>query len=184
MGVCMHIVPSSSKLLRFSLLLLSLLVCTSLNLSSGRTSAASRAHPTNWPSFGFDARHSRFNPYEHVLNRSNVSSLKKAWSFPTENYNESSPAVVNGVAYFTSSNSNFYAITIKTGKQLWNFHMAGPSSSSPAVVNGVVYFGSVDDHVYALNAATGKQVWSFATKSTVNSSPTVVKGVLYIGSDD
>jgi hypothetical protein len=42
----------------------------------------------------------RFNPYEKVLNINNVRKLSVKWSYDTDNYVYSAPAVVNGVVYF------------------------------------------------------------------------------------
>ena len=38
---------------------------------------------TDWPQFGFNARRTRYNPFENVLGPSNVARLGVAWSFTT-----------------------------------------------------------------------------------------------------
>jgi PQQ-like domain len=86
---------------------------TATGQNSGKTASAPfQVLPANWPLFGFDARHSRVNPYENILNTSNVSSLSKAWSFATGNTVFSSPAVVNGVVYVGSRDNNVYALNL------------------------------------------------------------------------
>jgi hypothetical protein len=86
---------------------------TATGQSSGSTASAPfQVLPANWPLFGFDARQSRFNPYENILNTSNVSSLTEAWSFATGSTVYSSPAVVNGVVYAGSDDHNVYAFSL------------------------------------------------------------------------
>ena len=45
---------------------------------------------------GFDAQHTRVNPYEKVLNLTNVSQLVQAWKVPTGGRIGSVPTVANG----------------------------------------------------------------------------------------
>ena len=187
-GICMQVVSFSSKSRRLGLLVLVLLIGTCLSSTVGAHGVSVKAARTsfqvrqaNWPSFGFDARNSRFNPSEHMLSTSNVSSPTEAWSFPVDNYVESSQVVVSGVVYIDSSSGIFLALNAVTGKHLWSFvgNPRSPTYSTPAVANGVVYFGD-DYHVYALNAATGKHLWSVKA-NLVSTPPTVVNGVVYIG---
>jgi outer membrane protein assembly factor BamB len=95
----------------------------------------------------------------------------------------SSPAVVGGVVYVGSGDSNVYALSDATGKLVWNYTTGSAVESSPAVVGGVVYVGS-GDNVYAFNATTGKLVWKYTTGNSVYSSPAVAGGVVYVGSGD
>jgi hypothetical protein len=88
----------------------------------------------------------------------------------------SSPAVVNGVVFVGSYDSNVYALNASTGAKLWSYTTGSGVYSSPAVANGVVYIGSYDNNVYALNARTGAKVWNYATGDVVSSSPAVANG--------
>jgi len=135
---------------------------------------------TDWPMFGFNTQHTHFNPSEHVLNPTNVSSLVLDWRYNTGG--SSSAVVVNGIVY--ASGGNFvYALNVSTGAYLWSYPIAS-YSSSPAVANGVVYVGSTDSKLYALNATTGAFLWSYTTGGALYSSPTVANGVVYVGSTD
>ena len=140
--------------------------------ASGRTITLT---PGSWAQFRYSARHLGTNPYETVLSPSDVTGLHQDWSFATGNGVISSPAVVNGVAYFGSYDGKVYAFNGATGAELWSFDTTGGIDSSPAVAGGVVYVGSYFG-VYAIKAATGTKLWSFPTASPVHSSPTVVKG--------
>jgi len=74
------------------------------------------------------------------------------WKFKTSEVVHASPALADGVLFFGSWDSYFYAVDAATGKEKWRFH-AGEDplihnqvgfQSSPAVANGVVYTGCRD----------------------------------------
>ena len=78
----------------------------------------------------------------------NAATGAKMWSYTTDDYVSSSPAVVNGVVYVGSG--------LKDGNSTPSTPPPGPSCgarhqrrrlSSPAVANGVVYVGSDDGKV-------------------------------------
>src|SRR5436309_4486020 len=64
----------------------------------------------------------RFYPNKHI-NKDNVGKLHPAWIFQTEvkESMETSPIVVNGTMFATTSYSHVYAIDAKTGAELWHF---------------------------------------------------------------
>ena len=61
-----------------------------------------------WPQYGFNARHTMFNPFENVLKRSNVAELSLQWEYVTGNGTGiapfSGPALADGVLYVGSQN--------------------------------------------------------------------------------
>jgi outer membrane protein assembly factor BamB len=148
------------------------------------TNSYDNAIATKGIQFGFDAQHTRNNPYEQVISLSNVSQLSKQWSFQTGLFIRSSPAVANGMVYFGSDDHNLYALNASTGQKLWTFPTNDAIRSSPAIVNGLVYFGSNDYSVYALDASTGQKIWNFQTGDAIKSSPAVANGLVYVSSDD
>src|SRR5947209_13970500 len=64
----------------------------------------------------------RFYPNKQI-NTSNVAKLHPAWIFQTEvkESMETSPIVVNGTMFATTSYSHVYAIDAKTGAELWHY---------------------------------------------------------------
>src|SRR5262245_10496629 len=55
------------------------------------------------------------------INTSNVSQLKRAWTFHTESGRFSgAPMVIDSVMYF-SANNGVYALDAVTGKQIWKY---------------------------------------------------------------
>ena len=130
------------------------------------------------------------------------------WKFKTEGAVISTPAVIDGTAYFGSNDHFLYAVTTADGVQRWKFKTGSRIASSPAVSQGRVYFGSYDGNIYAVDAKSGEQRWKFATEGERRftgrhlhgndpagesmpdpfdfylSSPTIVQDTVYIGSGD
>src|SRR5450755_112251 len=149
----------------------------------------------NVPVFGFDTQRTHFNPSEHLLSPSTITSLKPHWTANigtgiAETFFPSSPAVVNGVVYVGSWDHKLYALDTSTGKILWSAQTGDHITSSPAVVNGVVYVGSWDHKLYAFRADGCVQfacspLWASApTGNSIFSSPVVDNGTVYVGSQD
>ncbi len=153
--------------------------------TTGTAAQASFTVQTNYTQFHYSPLHRGRNPYENVLNSTNVGFIDQDWVYTTGGAITSSPAVSGGYVYFGSADDYLYAINAATGALLWKYKTgAGIIDSSPAVVNGTVYVGSTDDYLYAINATTGVLVWKFKTGAAVYSSPAVVNGQAYIGSTD
>ena len=138
---------------------------------------------------GFNAQHTRVNPYEKILTSANVSKLVPAWKTPTGGGIGSAATVANGIVYINSSGKSndgyMYALNGNTGAMLWKAYIGSYDfGCAPTVANGVVYMGSFDDNLYAFNARTGATLWKAPTGGRIGSSPALVNGVIYVGSDD
>src|SRR5262249_16180003 len=75
-----------------------------------------------------DYRRHRCYPNAQI-NTGNVKRLHPAWIFQTEvkESMETSPIVVDGVMFVTTSFSHVYALDAKTGAELWHYkHPLGP----------------------------------------------------------
>ena len=75
-----------------------------------------------------DYNQQRFHPAKQI-NTGNVKKLRPAWIFQTDVREslETSPIVVNGIMFVTTSFSHVYAVDAKTGEQLWHYkHPLGP----------------------------------------------------------
>ncbi len=107
--------------------------------------------------FGFDAAHTRNNPYEHTLSPANISQLKPLWSFAAGKEIWSSPAVADGMIYVGSLDTKLYAFDASCRNAclpLWSFATGNGIWSSPAVAGGMVYIGSSDHKLYAFGLET------------------------------
>ncbi len=177
-----------------------------MSAANVQATAAARAHASSTVSFratataaisaynsaaasgimlGFDPQHTHVNPYEKILNSTNVSGLVEAWKAPTGNSIGSVPTVANGVVYVSSSDGKMYAFNADTGQVLWTTPTGSYYlGSAPTVAGGKVYIGSFDHMLYAFDARTGATLWSAPTGDRIGSSPTLFNEVIYIGSDD
>ncbi|HTV29205.1 MAG TPA: PQQ-binding-like beta-propeller repeat protein, partial [Xanthobacteraceae bacterium] len=140
----------------------------------------------------------RFHPADQI-NAKNVKNLHVAWIFQTDvrESMETSPIIVDGVMYVTTSFDHVYALNAKTGEQIWHYkhdmgpitvYCCGPNNRGAAVSGDKVYIGTLDDKLVALDAKTGKVAWSkdIADPSLGYSetmAPTVVDGKVLIGTN-
>jgi alcohol dehydrogenase (cytochrome c) len=94
----------------------------------------------------------RFHPARQI-NRGNVKNLHVAWIFQTDVKEslETSPIVVDGVMYVTTSFSHVYALDAKTGAQLWHYnhkmglvttYCCGPNNRGVQVLGDMVYLAT------------------------------------------
>jgi outer membrane protein assembly factor BamB len=123
------------------------ILCTCL-VSLARAQYSATNPLNNWSEF-HRTNMDRDNPYENVLNISNVGNLKLKWTFTTGNQIFSSPAEVNGVVFVGSWDHNMYALRASTGALLWSYTTGNIVVSSPAISNGVLYVCSPDGTVHA-----------------------------------
>src|SRR6478735_2353004 len=116
-----------------------------------------------------DYLQSRFYPNRQI-NTGNVAKLRPAWIFQTEVKEslETSPIVVNGVMFVTTSFNHVYALDARTGEEIWHFKhkmgpitvfCCGPNNRGVAIYNDLVYMATLDSKLVALDAKTGKLVW-------------------------
>ena len=140
----------------------------------------------------------RFYPNAQI-NRGNVARLHPVWMFQTEVKEslETSPIVVDGVMYVTTSFSHVYALDAKTGAEIWHFKpklgpvttfCCGPNNRGIAVYNDKVYVATLDSKLYALDAKTGDVVWQQQIADpekgySETMAPTAVKGKILIGTN-
>src|SRR3984957_20282738 len=140
----------------------------------------------------------RFYPAKQI-GRDNVKNLHVAWIFQTDVKEslETSPIVVDGVMYVTTSFSHVYALDAKTGQQLWHYnhkmgpittYCCGPNNRGVQVLGDLVYVATLDSKLIALNAKTGDVVWSTEIADpelgySETMAPTVVKDKVLIGTN-
>ncbi len=138
----------------------------------------------------------RFYPNDQI-NRKNVAHLHPAWIFQTEVKEslETSPIIVNGVMYVTTSFSHAYALDAKTGEQIWHFKpklgpvttfCCGPNNRGVAVYDDKVYIETLDAKLYALDAKSGDVVWQVQIADpekgyAETGAPTAVDGKILVG---
>ena len=133
------------------------------------------------------------------INTSNVGKLHPAWIFQTEvkELQETTPIVVNGVMYVTTSFDHVYALNAKTGEEYWHYthamgpittYCCGPNNRGVAVYDDKVYLATLDSKLVALDAKTGSIVWQTQIADPTlgyseTMAPTAVNGKILIGTN-
>jgi alcohol dehydrogenase (cytochrome c) len=145
-----------------------------------------------------DYTQQRYYPAKQI-NTGNVAKLRPAWIFQTDvkESMETTPIVVNGVMYVTTSFSHVYALDARTGEQLWHYkhdmgpittYCCGPNNRGVAVYGDKVYVATLDSKLVALDAKTGKPAWQVTIADpeagySETMAPTVVRGKVLIGTN-
>ncbi|MGD9501028.1 MAG: pyrroloquinoline quinone-dependent dehydrogenase [Methyloceanibacter sp.] len=140
----------------------------------------------------------RYYPGKQI-NTSNVGKLRPAWIFQTEvkESQETTPIVVNGVMYLTTSFNHVYAINAATGEEYWHYkhkmgpvttYCCGPNNRGVAVYKDKVYMGTLDSKLVALDAKTGGLIWETQIAEpelgySETMAPTAVDGKILIGTN-
>lgn len=110
--------------------------------------------------------------------------LQEAWYTGTGAAIESSPAIVNGVAYVGNDAGVLSAINVTTAAPLWTYTIASNAAirSGPAVDGPLAIFGAADGTLYEVNTTTGNLFGSLSIGGNLT-SPAASGGVAYIASD-
>jgi len=133
------------------------------------------------------------------INTGNVAHLKPAFVFQTgvlESF-ETTPLVIDGVMFLTTSFDHVYAVDAATGQEYWHFkhklgpittYCCGPNNKGVAAEDGRLFLGTLDGKLVALEAATGKTLWIAEVGDpdagySETMAPTVVDGKVLIGTN-
>jgi quinoprotein glucose dehydrogenase len=147
-----------------------------------------------WRYYGGDQSATKYSPLDQI-NKDNAGKLKIAWTWdspdlPLQKENrmlssfayETTPLMINGVLYASTSLSQVAAINAETGQTIWTFNPESYKAGRPAnlgfVHRGVtywtdgkqerVYIGTADAYLWAIDAKTGKAVAEFGEGGKVN----------------
>jgi polyvinyl alcohol dehydrogenase (cytochrome) len=138
-----------------------------------------------WITYGFDARNTQVNPNERVLGRDNVAKLKEQWRLHVLDGASSTPAVVDGIAYFGGWNGHVYAVDAISGEIRWEHRITEQQvNATPLVTSDRVYV-SAGGGLVALARDDGHTIYEVALDAhpaaMVWSSPKLVDDMLIIG---
>lgn len=169
---------------------------TGVSASSPMNSPAGNLRGTaaEWLSYGADKASSKYSPIAQI-DSGNFNRLKVAWTWRSpeeaikkENPDlktwvwESTPLMVNGVLYVSTSLSQVAAIDAATGKTRWLYDpetwKKGTPSNNGFVHRGAAYwengddrrilFGTGDGYLICLNAKTGKPIPAFGQNGRID----------------
>lgn len=146
-----------------------------------------------WRSYGGDPGGTRFSPLRQI-NRQNVGTLKRAWTYHTGEVDrqnetdrhqvapfETTPIVVDGMLFLTTPSNRVIALDSESSKELWQFDpQAGNAKRKFFQHRGVAYwqsetgddrrilYGTFDGRLICLSAKNGKPCQGFGKDGVVN----------------
>jgi quinoprotein glucose dehydrogenase len=186
-----------SKLARFVLAGVFVLMCASIPGARAQSSHPPGASTDDWPYYGHDAGGTRYSPLTQI-NRENVASLKVAWTFHVGDISdgggkkrsglETTPILVDGTLYVTTGFNRVFAIDPETGKQLWVYDpmIEAAGEYGDGLINrGVtawldsarakgkpcrrrIFETTLDARLIALDAATGEPCMDFGNRGQIS----------------
>jgi len=155
------------------------------------------ASGSNWPSYGGSSYFWRYSALDQI-NTANVKKLAPAWIFSTGDYVQglqSTPVVVDGRMYLSTSRSQVFALDAATGRTIWQYKYPFPKSAGVntqnrgvAVAQGKVFIGTYDDFLVAIDQKTGRELWKVATDDaaqcgcTITAAPLIANDKVIVGS--
>ena len=137
---------------------------------------ADKNNESEWLAYGRTHSEERFSPLADV-NDQNVSGLRVDWylDLPNDVGLVSTPLVVDGVMYFTSTMNVIRAVDAVSGKELWTYdpkvgeQIKGRRQAGWVHNRGIsfykdkIYAASWDGRLFALDHKTGKKIWEVTT---------------------
>jgi glucose dehydrogenase len=162
---------------RYAGLLPVALVLLALQAAGAQTPGGGAAKPyTTWSDYAGGPASAQYSALTQI-DRSNVSTLQVAWTYPTGDVNNYlfNPIVVDGVMYVLAKNNSIVALDAATGKELW----AHENPRGPMTTRGINYWENADrserrllysnsNMLQAIDAVTGEPVSSFGVNGKVD----------------
>ena len=168
-----------------------------INVSQGALDKAD-GDSSNWIHSNMSYNNSRYYPADQI-NTGNVKKLKPAFVFQTEVLEsmETSPIIVDGIMFLTTSYNHVYAVDATTGEEFWHYkhkmgpvatYCCGPNNRGVAIYGGTLYMGTLYAKLVALDAKTGKLLWEAQVGDpekgySETMAPVVVDGKVLIGTN-
>src|SRR6059058_2295527 len=151
-------------------------VVLTAGLFAAATAVGGQARPrlyTTWRSYGGGAHSSQYSALKQI-NKSNVSQLQVAWTFPVSGTVIFNPLVIDSVMYLQASGNTLAAVDAATGNEIWRRQTQGPIGA-----RGMNYWESPDrsdrrllfiagGYLTAINAQTGDAIAGFGDNGRVD----------------
>jgi len=128
---------------------------------------------TTWHAYGGGAHSSQYSALNQI-NKSNVSQLAVAWTYPVNGTIIFNPLIVDNVMYLQGTGNAIVALDAATGKEIWRHANQGSIGA-----RGFNYWESPDrkdrrllylnaGHLTAISADTGETITTFGDKGRVD----------------
>ena len=124
---------------------------------------------TNWSDYLGGPSSAQYSPLKQI-NKTNVTQLQVAWTYPTGDTNIYwfNPVIVDGVMYVEAKNNSIVALDAATGSEIW----VHPNNTCFITARGVNYWENkdrsdrrllycADNYLVAIDARTGQSIPSF-----------------------
>jgi glucose dehydrogenase len=158
-----------------ALSILTLAAAVAVAAQSGSSNPArGAAKPyTTWTAYQGGAHSSQYSALDQI-NKSNVSRLDVAWTYPVNGNITFNPIIVDNVMYVQGTGNSIVALDAATGKEIWTHANQGAIGA-----RGLNYWESADrsdrrllylnaGNLTAINAQTGEAITSFGTNGRVD----------------
>lgn len=162
---------------------------TARGTTSLRSATAAVTVGNSWDQAGYNAGHSGFEPNDGVLydlvHPGGNIFVDLAWHYQSGAPVDTSPAVVDGVAYVANTAGQLIAIDVHNGAPIWTWQLpsgraiVGSPAADPA--HRLVMVGADDGTLDAVSMSTGALVWSTTVGGDV-SAPALSGGEVYVTS--
>lgn len=126
-----------------------------------------------------------FVGYQDFMNGVDIATGKLRWRFDTGNWTPSFLSA-GDVIYFSSANTQVFAVNADTGESIWQFDIPSGTFNylldAPILLDGNLHFLTQQGDFFALDASNGQLLWQAATEvSAARTSPAIGNGWLVIG---
>jgi outer membrane protein assembly factor BamB/lysophospholipase L1-like esterase len=138
-----------------------------------------------WPAVNLDAKNSRSNTAEDTLAPDNIGGLAPRWRVDGISGVTSTPAVVDGVAYFGDWSGVLHAVRTSDGTELWSRRAGSAIRASPLVARDRVYAPESNGILHVFDRVTGDPLWTAPIDRqpfvSIDSSPVLAGDTIVIG---
>jgi outer membrane protein assembly factor BamB len=134
----------------------------------------------NWPTYGYDAARTRFDPLVALR-----PPFKTKWIWGAGDLLEFPPSVYAGWLYINTQHGSVICLNAKNKLRRWIYTVPHALfASTPTVTARSVYVTTLAGRLIVLNRATGRPIWGIGGLGRTESSPLVYRGRVFFGDED
>lgn len=135
----------------------------------------------NWPTYGYNAARTRFNPLIALR-----PPYRTKWRFRAGALIEFPPAIYDNELFVCTEHGAVICLNAANRRVLWRYKLPPGSqfASTPAVDATAVYVTSLSGRFLVLDRRTGKRRWGLSGIGRSESSPLLWRGRVFFGAED